>query len=295
MSAWMPPALARASRWAALCVMIVPGCGWKKEIEGLEALVAARESVIEGHLATIASLEADVASLERQRDEARARISELESRLATREADLARMDGQLAEEREKSARVIADKSAKQAEIEGMKKALAELAERKRQAEERVRQFKELVGRFQALIDAGTLDVRMVDGRMVLVLATDVLFASGSADLSAQGGTALAEVAAILAAMPDKRFQVEGHTDNVPIASSRFPNNWYLAASRAIGVVEHLVTSGMAATQLSAASFGDTRPVASNDDKTSRAVNRRIEIVIVPDLSELPGYDELNRL
>jgi chemotaxis protein MotB len=107
--------------------------------------------------------------------------------------------------------------------------------------------------------------------------------------------ALAKVAAVLAGIPDRRYQVEGHTDNVPIKTTRFPSNWYLAAARAIGVVNHMVDSGLPASVVSAAAFGDTFPVASNDDADGRSQNRRIEIVVVPDLSDLPGYDELEAL
>ena len=60
-------------------------------------------------------------------------------------------------------------------------------------------------------------------------------------------------------------------------------------------MQHLVAHGVDPTAVSAASFGETRPVAGNDDRDGRARNRRIEIVVVPDLSDLPGYDELSEL
>lgn len=275
-----------------LTASLLVGCGYKKDIEALTATVAERDATLSQRAQTIEGLEAEVVSLKDQisrlKADSAAKQAELEARIAALESDLSA-------EREKSARIMADRGALRAEIEATKQALADLEERKRQAEARVKQFKDLVSRFQSLIDAGTLTVKIVDGRMVVVLATDILFASGSADLSAGGKTALTQVAQILAPMTERRFQVEGHTDNVPINTSKYPNNWYLAAGRAIGVVEHLIASGMAPAQVSAASFGDTHPVVANDTKETRAGNRRIEIVVVPDLTDMPGYDELNKL
>lgn len=271
-----------------LVAALATGCGYKKEIEGLEVqLSEARQDITERD-ARISELEGNIRSLE-------ARLSQMEERKNELERQLGELTGNLDEERAKSARILADRGALRSEIDAMKQAMQELEERKRQAEARVKQFKDLVARFQSLIDAGTLDVKIIDGRMVVVLATDILFASGSADLSVAGKDALTQVAAILATMPDKDFQVEGHTDNVPMNSQRFPNNWYLAAGRAIGVVEHMISAGMKAEQVSAASYGETHPVAANDTKESRALNRRIEIVIMPDLSGMPGYDELQKV
>ena len=93
-------------------------------------------------------------------------------------------------------------------------------------------------------------------------------------------------------VPDKDFQIEGHTDDVPISTKKYPSNWYLASARALGVVEHLIAAGMSPDHISAASYGDERPFASNETPEGKASNRRIEIVVMPDLSGLPGYDEL---
>ncbi|MEM6296529.1 MAG: OmpA family protein [Myxococcota bacterium] len=193
------------------------------------------------------------------------------------------------------ANAMKDQDALAASVQAMKKALAEANDRELEAASRVHEFKKLLARFQSLIDAGKLRVKIVRGRMVLELPTDILFASGSANLSDDGKGALAEVGAVLADFPDRQFQVEGHTDDVPIDTKRFGDNWALAAARALGVRETLEAAGMAPTQLSAASFGQHRPVTANDSEDGKAANRRIEIVIVPDLSGLPGADELDAL
>lgn len=179
--------------------------------------------------------------------------------------------------------------------EQMERALSELKQREDQAKTRINEFRDLVTRFKSLIDAETLLVKIVNGRMVVAMATDVLFPSGSATLSKEGQDAVNRVASVLATIKNRDFQIEGHTDNIPISSSRFPSNWELASARAINVVRAMVAGGVPAPRISAASFADTRPVADNGTPAGRKSNRRIEIVVVPDLSGLPGFEELTKM
>ncbi|HVE81711.1 MAG TPA: OmpA family protein, partial [Myxococcales bacterium] len=148
---------------------------------------------------------------------------------------------------------------------------------------------------KTLIDAGKLKVRIREGRMVVALATDVLFPSGSSTLSKDGKAAIAEVAGLLASIPDRKFQIEGHTDNVPVRGGQYFANWGLAANRALTVLSTMIDAGLPPERISAASFGDSAPAKPNDTPENRAANRRIEIVVVPDLASLPGFDELQRV
>ncbi len=168
----------------------------------------------------------------------------------------------------------------------------QIAQMEARANRRLESLRELYQEFKPLIDRGILEVKVVDGRVVIGMASDILFASGSAVLSDQGKANLAEVAKLLARRTDRAFQVEGHTDNDPISSAEFPSNWYLGSARAINVVNFMVSRGMPAQQLSAASFGDTQPIVDNSSAANKAQNRRIEIVLLPDYSELPGYEKL---
>ncbi len=160
------------------------------------------------------------------------------------------------------------------------------------AEEAAQKLLELRKEFQPLIDRGVLEVTVDEGRIVIGMAADVLFPSGSADLSADGRDTVRQVARLLSKREDRDFQVEGHTDSDPIASSAFPSNWHLGSARAINVVQVMIEAGMSAEQISAATFADTRPVAPNDSAAGKAKNRRIEVVLLPDLSALPTYDAL---
>lgn len=200
---------------------------------------------------------------------------------------------------EQTNRRLASAIAQTGELEGdvarMEAALAEAEQREQSADAALAEYRELVARFQVMIDAGTLSVRVIDGRMVVELATDILFGAGSATLSSAGTTALREVSVVLAAIPDRQFQVAGHTDNVPISTARFPSNWDLGASRAIAVVDVLTGGGLDSARVSASSYADTKPRDTNRTPEGRENNRRIEITVVPDLSELPGYSELEAL
>lgn len=251
--------------------------------------------------------------LEKRWEEARRRIEELEAELAALRARANELQVDLATEKKVAIERIADRDRRieeleeklrlaharagelRATVDATKGALEELQKRKAEADARIAEFKALIGKFKSLIDAGKLRVKIVEGRMVVELATDILFGSGSANLSRAGRDAIKAVAEILASIPERTFQIEGHTDNVPIRTAQFPSNWELAAARAINVVTTMVAGGMPPERISAASYADVRPTMSNETKEGRSANRRIEIVVVPDLSSLPGFDELNRV
>lgn len=298
----------RAPVVSSLALLSLTGC----------VSLGTHEELIRIHSETkerLADSQLDLALRDKELDVAKARGVELQAALAAEQqksAELAaartELEGQLARARgdEQSARaelrstqaelaqVVKDRSALKGSVEEMKRALDELARRKAEADRRIGEFRALLDRFKTLIDAGKLKVKIVDGRMVVQLQSDVLFASGSAALSKDGKVSVVEVARVLADIPGRKFQVEGHTDNVPIKTEQFPSNWELASARALTVLRAMTDGGLAADRVSAASFGDTKPAAPNDTPEGKAQNRRIEIVVVPDLSSLPGFDELQK-
>lgn len=264
----------------AIPLLLAPGCVGMKKYKDLESNHAATQENLAKRVAHIGALEDEVHTLEKN--------------LALAEGEVTQLKAEIETARAQNARLLQEKGNLASDVESMKQALAELEARKAEAEKRIAAYRDLLARFQRLIDSGKLKVKIVDGRMVVELATDVLFASGSADLSAEGKAAIVEVAGILASIPDRSFQVEGHTDNVPIRTAQYPSNWELAAARSLSVVKTMVEAGMPAGRISAASFADSRPVAPNDSPAGKAANRRIEIVVVPDLSTLPGGAELEK-
>jgi chemotaxis protein MotB len=177
-------------------------------------------------------------------------------------------------------------------LEETQRALEALRERERAQQARIATFREMLGRFRAMIDSGRLRVRIVRNRMLIELSDNILFDSGDDALKAEGRDALAQIAQILQTIPDRQFQVAGHTDNIPIRRGRFQSNWELSATRAVNVARFLIEQGMSAERLSAAGYAETQPVAENETPEGRAQNRRIEIVLLPNLDELPDLSSL---
>jgi chemotaxis protein MotB len=242
-----------------------------------------------------------VGSLGASYEDAQAQVRRLQSENARSRVQVASLETerqQLEDEQHKltmeMTKLLEDRSRLKASSEQLQAALNELAHRKAEADRRVAEFKALLTRFKGLIDAGALKVTISEGRMVLQLPTDVLFDSGSARLSRAGKETIAQVTTILKEVSGRHYQVEGHTDNVPIHNSLYASNWELAAARGLGVVRAMVEGGIDSSAVSAASYGEYHPVARNDIEEGRRVNRRIEIIVVPDLSMLPGYEELQK-
>jgi chemotaxis protein MotB len=116
--------------------------------------------------------------------------------------------------------------------------------------------------------------------VVLVLQDSILFDPGEADILPSALPFLTKVGNLLSQI-DNQVKVEGHTDNVPMSSYRFPSNWELSGARASSVVRFLVEeNGLPENRFAIAGYSDTRPVASNDNAVNRSKNRRVEIVII---------------
>ena len=142
--------------------------------------------------------------------------------------------------------------------------------------------KELEDRLRNEIANDQVKVEMNDRGLVITFLAEVLFDSGKAELRADAGAKLDKVASILKDVSKMQIGVEGHTDNVPIARSKWKDNWELSAHRALAVLNHLINGqGLDPKLLSATGYGEFHPVASNDTKAGRQKNRRVEIVIVP--------------
>jgi len=180
----------------------------------------------------------------------------------------------------------------QSDLDRTQRALTELQERERQAQARLATFRQMIDRFRAMIASGRLRVRIVRGRMVVELPDNILFESGEAELKDAGEAALAEIVEVLKTIPGREFQVAGHTDNIPIRSRRFPSNWELSTSRAVAVAKFMIERGLEGGRVSAAGHAETAPVASNDTPEGRQQNRRIEIILLPNLDELPDLSSL---
>jgi chemotaxis protein MotB len=211
-----------------------------------------------------------------------------------RGTEIERLKGSLArsEAQGSSGKVACD--ARIAELEKKRQqesaaAQARLDELKKQAEQRAKQFQQLMGKLQSMVAAGRLKVEVRNGLMLVKLSDNILFDPGKIELKSTGKDTLKELAKILAGIEGRKFQVAGHTDNQPLArGSKFRDNWSLSTARAVEVVNFMIKEGgMPAVRLSAAGWADQLPVAGNETDDGRKQNRRIEVVLLPNIDELP--------
>ncbi|MGH7166806.1 MAG: OmpA/MotB family protein [Nitrospiraceae bacterium] len=139
---------------------------------------------------------------------------------------------------------------------------------------------------------GLIGIQQVGDRLIITLADQIEYESGQVQVNPEGLVVLKRVAEILKDVTDKRVEVEGHADDMPIGPTlkkQYPTNQELSEARATTVVRHLVEDGaIDPSVLSAIGFGDTRPVASNETEEGKKKNRRVEIVLYPKETEEGG-------
>lgn len=162
-------------------------------------------------------------------------------------------------------------------------------------EELSRQLDEL-GRARSLLEERLdqeikdkqVSLQMMKKGLVINVVGDVLFDSGKAVVRQEAYPILDKVAAVLNEnVPQFNIGVEGHTDNVPIKFSSWKSNWELSTARALSVLHYLVDErGITPQRISAAGFGEYRPVALNDTREGRKLNRRVEIVVLPQVTKV---------
>lgn len=131
-----------------------------------------------------------------------------------------------------------------------------------------------------------VDVQVLKGVVYISLADNMLYKSGSYQISERASETLSKIAKIITDYKDYDVLIEGNTDNVPISQTNIRNNWDLAALRASSVVQELQNRyGVEPKRLTAGSRGEYNPIASNDTEAGRQRNRRTQIIITPKLDE----------
>jgi len=168
-------------------------------------------------------------------------------------------------------------------IQELSNQLDELTQTKRLLEERLAQE----------IKDKQLSLRMSEKGLVITFVADVLFDSGKAKIRTEAYDSLNKVAQVLQEnVPQLNIGIEGHTDNIPIKSSGWKSNWELSSARALSVLHYLVDNkGIAPERVSAIGYGEYNPVSSNDTREGRQLNRRVEIVILPQVTKVKGQGE----
>lgn len=240
------------------------------------------------------SLQREKAELQRQLTEASGERDRLRTdldALTTRANDLEHRLGDTTTDRERLQREGAQT---QSELEAARQREAELRRRQLQQDARMAVFRNMLEQFRSMITAGQLRVRVVRGRMVIELPAGILFDSGRAELKPEGQQVLTQVATVLRQINNRDFLVAGHTDNQRIGrGGRYEDNWDLSAARAATVVRFLAQNQIPAEHLGAAGYAEFQPARANDTDDNRAQNRRVEIVLMPNIEELPDLSSLD--
>lgn len=123
--------------------------------------------------------------------------------------------------------------------------------------------------------------------LTIHLLERLLFESGSAELKPEAMSVLDTLAEILKFLPNK-IRIEGHTDNRPIRSAKFPSNWHLSVARALNTAYYLMNKGVNPEKISIVGYAEYRPIAPNDSEENRAKNRRVDIVVISTQSGVFG-------
>ncbi|MGE4061787.1 MAG: peptidoglycan -binding protein [Rhodospirillaceae bacterium] len=244
----------------------------QQNIKAMEALKASLEKQIAQLGAQTAASDGAIAKERALTLEAQAAAALMSQQLQEMQAELEKLTAAL----DASDKLTAEQKAQISDLgRRMNRALAG------KVQELQRSRSEFFGRLRDIL--GTRPgVTIVGDRFVF--QSEVLFASGSADLGLEGQRQMGQLARTLLDVartipPDINWilRVDGHTDTVPVSTSQFRSNWELSAARAISVVRYLIAQGVPAERLAAAGFGEYQPIDPGNDVTARARNRRIEL------------------
>lgn len=244
----------------------------QQNVRALEALKTELEEEIEALGATVIEREGEIARERGLTAEAQAQAALMSQQLETLRQELARLAETL--------------DASDALSEAQRAQIADLGQRMNRAlagkvQELQRYRSEFFGRLRDIL--GTRPgIHVVGDRFVF--QSEVLFASGSAQLETEGQRQLAQLARTLLSISqdipeevDWILRVDGHTDDVPISTAEFPSNWELSVARALSVVRYLTSQGIAPQRLAAAGFGEYQPIETSQSTEARSRNRRIEL------------------
>ena len=272
----------------------------KKELALSLSNIGANEEIIESQLTQINALRNDVESLKALREELEEKVTQLLSKVSNKDeqlitekklsqtsrAQIALLNKQVTALRKQILQIAnileaSEKIAKQRRVK-----IANLGKRLNAAlaskvQELARYRSEFFGRLRDVLGSQP-GIRIVGDRFVF--QSEVLFSKGSDQLENEGQKQIQQLAGTLRAITvkipkniDWILRVDGHTDQIPIRTTRFPSNWELSTARAISVVKFLVQRGISPTNLAATGFGEFQPIDPRDTEEAYIRNRRIEL------------------
>ena len=153
-------------------------------------------------------------------------------------------------------------------------------------EAQMQQLKDAISKALTSFEGKGLTVEQKNGKIYVSMENKLLFNSGSWAVGTQGKKAVEQLASVLSQNKDINVLIEGHTDNVPYTGATIIDNWDLSVKRATAIVRILENKGVSQTQITAAGRSEYVPVGTNETKEGKAKNRRIEIILTPNLDEI---------
>lgn len=260
--------------------------GREKALERLSQKVVALSEQLAGERQAKRDLEAKATDLTASLKSSSEARDVSEKRATAQALDIDQLNTQIAELRTQLSQITAALGASETKTREDQVVIADLGQRLQVAlaervAEMARYRSEFFGRLREVLGARR-DVRVVGDRFVF--QSEVLFPSGSAELSPAGRTTLTDFARTLLEIASKIppdvswvLRVDGHTDRIPISSARFPSNWELSTARALSVVKFLSSRHVPPTHLAATGFGEFQPLDDGTGPAANARNRRIEM------------------
>jgi len=181
------------------------------------------------------------------------------------------------------------------ELAAREKRLAELQAIINKQDSLLNSLNDIVKKALLAFNSDEISIEMKNGKVYVSMSDKLLFKSGSAAVEDKGKEAIKTLAEVLIKNPEIDVLIEGHTDNVPMKSAKYQDNWALSADRALSIVRMLSDeNGVNPKRLEAAGRGEFYPKATNETAEGRAKNRRTEIILSPKLDELYKMIEQSR-
>ena len=263
--------------------------GLRKEISDYQRRIDELGRNIEELEGRIKQKDLEAQELSQSLTMARRHSQQTETRVADLRAQVTAQQSQQTESAQKARRFERAYENSRARVRELQKNLVTAQKKLLRFEDRIRfqiqLEKDMKAQFARERRRGTIEVRRAGDRVVISIASAILFKSGSAKIRAESRALLVKFSSLLRRYANREVQVQGHTDNVQISdrlAERWETNWELSAARATRVLRYFVEVGnLDPRRVSGAGMGEFRPIASNDTREGRRTNRRIEIVIFP--------------
>ena len=256
----------------AAATLILSSCVTNKKYAQLqESYQSTKEDLIECN-ANGKNMETIIAGLKKQNDELKAGMASLKASLDQSMSNTAQGSANISK--------LVD------EINASNKYIKELVNAKSKSDSLNLVLTTNLTRSLDASELKDVDVKVLKGVVYISLNDNMLYKSGSYDISPQAMDILGKIAKIIKDYKDYDVLIEGNTDNVPINRENIRNNWDLSALRASSVVQALQNDfGIDPSRLTAGGRGEYNPVASNDTAEGRQMNRRTQIIITPKLDQ----------